>query len=149
MVYPPQIGNRAKYFFWRLYTPCHPLVRDAALALGLAHHKGRQDFLIGTVAPGHTIQDFISYCIERGYGNHFVAWRDEGQAASLRFVESFVYQYHLRVFEDGEVRGHYEHTPECYPLSHLKRKFVFEDRRDVFYAQLGDWVTHSIQRACD
>ena len=139
MVYPPEMHNRAKYLFWKAYTPYHPLVRDAVLRFPFVHREGRQDYLLGTIAPGQSMREFISYCVERGYGNHFVAWHDEGQVVSLRYVEDFVYQYHLRVFEDGEVRGHYEYTPECYPLSHLL-DVGMEDRRDVFYQHLGDRV---------
>ena len=137
MVYPRELKHQIKYIFWRLYTPFHPLVRDTALALGIVHHEGRQDYLLGTIAPGLTVREFITHCIDQGYGNHFIAWHDTGELVSLRYVENFVYQYHLRVFENGEVRGHYEYTPECYPRRHMKGVNQ-EDRRDVFYAHLGE-----------
>jgi hypothetical protein len=139
MAYPDRADHWAKYGFWRLYTPLHPYVRDGALAAGIVRHIGRQDFLLGHIAPGQSVRDFVAHCIEQGYGNHFIAWRDEGELVSLRFVEDFVYQYHLRVFKDGEVRGHYEYTPECHPVLHMK-EIGLEDRRHVFYGHLGDRI---------
>lgn len=54
-----------------------------------------------------------------GFGNHFVAWQDNGQVLSWRKLKNFDYQYHIRVFKDGEIRGHYEYTPESKPLDHF------------------------------
>ncbi len=139
MVYPKVFSHRLKYLLWRLYTPLHPHLRDTCQTLGLVKHEGRQDFLLGTVAK-EDIKKFISFMISQGFGNHFVAWKDEGQVVSLRLVKDFVYQYHIRVFEDGEVRGHYEYTPECFPLLHIKAVGQ-EERREEFSQFLGDWVT--------
>ena len=139
MVRPARARHLPKYAFWRLYTPLHPLVRDSVVATGLVRPGGRKDFLLGYVAPGQTIKEFVSYLVDKGYGNHFVAWHDEGQVVSLRYVEDFVYQYHVRVFEDGEVRGHYEYTPECHPVLHLK-EIGLQDRREFFYRHLGDRI---------
>lgn len=135
MIRPTSSFNRAKYLFWRAYTPCHPFIRDAILSMGIVTHEGRQDFLLGNIAPDQSIEEFISFLLQKGYGNHFIAWQDTGELVSLRYVENFVYQYHLRVFEDGEVRGHYEYTPECYPVLHL-REVNMEDRRDEFLTLL-------------
>lgn len=146
MVYPRQLAERTKYAFWSLYTPIHPAVRNAAESIGIKRErfvvpekKGRQRYLLGTIAPGQSVREFISHCVERGYGNHFVAWRDEGEIVSLRYVENFTHQYHLRIFQDGEVRGHYEYTPESYPIRHI-RAVGQQDRRHVFYEHLGDRI---------
>lgn len=136
MVYPERLHHRIKYYFWLAYTPYHPLVRDGALRLRLIRRRGRQPFLLGTIAPGVSIEEFVRFLIEKGYAYHRVAWEDDGELVSLRYVEDFAYQYHIRVFEDGEVRGHYEYTPECYPLKHL-REIGQEDRRERFLALFG------------
>ena len=128
MAYPYEFKNRIKYRFWRLYTPYHPFVRDALLSLGIFKHEGRQGFLVGRLAYNESIKSFTDYLVKLGYGNHFVAWKDQGEVVSLRYVIGFEYQYHIRVFADGEVRGHYEYTPECYPIKHLKA-IGQEDRR--------------------
>ena len=120
MRYPTRLRDRAKYVFWRAYTPLHPLVRNTSLALGVVKHTGRQNYPLGRIAPGLTLQDFVNYLVSQGFANHFVAWKDGGEVISLRRVENFTHQYHIRIFKDGEVRGHYEFTPECYPYAHLK-----------------------------
>lgn len=141
MVYPDGFVPRLKYFMWRAYTPFHPFFRDLLLALRIIQHStDRQDFLLGKIAPQQTMRGFISFLIEKGYGNHFVAWKDDGEVMSLRFVKDFVYQYHLRIFEDGEVRGHYEYTPESHPILHLQEKYMSE-RRSEFLQLLGDRIT--------
>ncbi len=139
MVFPRHPADLVKYAFWRFYTPYHTLLRDIALYFGVVSHEGRQDFRIGTVAPHQSIREFVSYLIEQGYERHHVAWEDEGELVSLRYAENFSYQYHIRVFADGEVRGHYEYTPECAPLSHMK-KIGMEDRRHEFLALMSDRI---------
>jgi hypothetical protein len=105
-------------------------------------HDFRQNFVLGTVAPGKNMEDFIQYLHGQGYFNHFIAWEDPDQLISLRKLVGFEWQYHLRVFKDGEVRGHYEYTPEAHPRLHLK-EIGFEERREVFLGLLGDWVVPS------
>lgn len=144
MVFPDALGDRLKYIVWRFYTPFHPLVRDTWTALGIYNQvdnypQGRQPYVLGTLAPGQTIQEFVTYMITKGFGNHFIAWKDRGQVVSLRYVDSFKYQYHLRIFEDGEVRGHYEFTPECHPILHMRDDNI-EPRREEFLKFIGDRI---------
>ena len=147
MIFPDSFVDRVKYVFWRLYTPLHPLVRDTALSLGLGsqsdtYPRGRQPYILGTLRSGTTVQELVSHMITKGFGNHFIAWEDRGQIVSLRYVDNFKYQYHLRVFDDGEVRGHYEFTPECHPVEHMKGT-NFEPRREKFLEFLGDQIVAS------
>jgi hypothetical protein len=140
--------GRMKYAFWRFYTPYHSFFRDRVVEWGIASPRqyqdqyGRQPYLLGTIAPHLSIKEFISLLVARGYGNHFVAWRDEGELASLRYAENFTHQYHVRVFNDGQVRAHYEYTPECYPIAHM-RGVDFEHRREFFLNHLGDTIVPS------
>jgi hypothetical protein len=150
MVFPDSLHDRVKYLFWRVYTPFHPLVRDFSLRVGIVSAKAkverwghRQRFLIGIIAPGETIESVVKHLIGKGYYNHFVAWEDQGEVVSLRFTKNFSHQYHLRLFEDGEVRGHYEYTPECYPWKHYYEIGCFEARREEFLEALGDKVVPS------
>jgi hypothetical protein len=140
MVYPDQFINKLKYHFFSFYNPFHPFFRDVLLALRIIRHKGRQDFLLGKLKEEKSIDDFLSYLVERGFGNHFIAWVDDGEVASLRLVNGFEYQYHIRVFRDGEVRGHYEYTPECHPIGHLKETKM-SDHRGEFFRILEGWIT--------
>ncbi len=142
MVYPSASLDRIKYSFWRVYTPLHPLVRNTALALRVVSHSGRQRFPIGKIVPGYTIKDIIDFLISQGYGNHFIAWKDDGEVVSLRRVAGFSHQYHIRIFEDGEIRGHYEYTPECYPILHYKAVDQI-DCREEFQKLLGDKIVRA------
>jgi hypothetical protein len=139
--YPDRMTDRAKYHLWKAIYPAHNKVRDVLLATHLLHppYKGRQDYLLGSLAPGRKMEDFLRYLEGREFGNHFIAWDDEGQVASLRRLEDFRWQYHLRIFEDGEVRGHYELTPESHPFKHYGKNGQVP-RREQFEEFLGDWV---------
>jgi hypothetical protein len=146
MVWPSAFFDKWKYIFWRLYTPYHPFFRDTSLKLGIisaeakvARWGARQRYLLGNIAPDETIESVVEYLLKNGFGNHFVAWEDEGEVVSLRYVENFKYQYHVRIFEDGEVRAHYEYTPECHPFHHYY-EVGFEDRREHFLSILGDRI---------
>ncbi len=84
------------------------------------HDKKRQHFHIGWLAPGKTLKDLENHLHTKwGFGNHFIAWVDSGQVLSWRKLVDFDHQYHIRVFSDGELRGHYEYTPESKPISHF------------------------------
>jgi hypothetical protein len=137
--YPSGIYNQSKYVFWRLIYPFHNVGRDALLDFKIIHHHGRQNFVLGRIAPGRTIEGFLSYLEGQEFGNHFIAWRDDQEVVSVRRLVNFERQYHLRIFRDGEVRGHYEYTPECHPRWHLK-EIGQEARTEDFLNFLGDWV---------
>lgn len=139
MSFPTALHDQVKYFFWRLYTPFHPVLRDVSTWLGVVRHEGRQDFLLGILNPAHSVREFVSFLVEQGFGNHFIAWKDTDELVSLRRTDGFRYQYHLRIFKDGEVRCHYEFTPEYRPLGHLLQ-IGFEDRASEFKTIVQDWV---------
>jgi len=139
MVYPDTISHRIKYYLWRVYTPYHPFVRDSVTAIAPLRNRGRQPYLLGKVASHTSIEKFVAHLIDLGYAYHRVAWLDDGEVVSLRYVENFIFQYHVRIFEDGEVRGHYEYTPECYPFLHLL-EIGHEDRREEFLEIFGDHI---------
>jgi hypothetical protein len=136
---PASLLDWPKYLAWNVITPVHPYVRDALTRFGLIRHRGRQHYLLGKLAASETFESVITYLLERGFGNHFVAWRDEGEIASLRRATDFRHQLHIRFFDDGEVRGHYEYTPEYRPFDHLF-EVGSEDRREEFLAILGDRI---------
>lgn len=145
MVYPATLPERLKYLLWRMLTPIHPHVRDLIpkkiIERRYAKYRpnGRQEFLLGHLAPGESVESVVHFLVERGYGNHFVALRDRGEIVGLRYVSEFKYQYHLRIFEDGEIRGHYEYTTECHPFLHDKQ-IVFEPRTEYFLQMLGNKI---------
>ena len=104
------------------------------------HEKKRQRYHIGWLAEGRTLPELMKYLATKGFGNHFVAWKDSDQVLSWRKLASFSKQYHLRVYKDGEIRGHYELTPEADPIKHFIEKGEEDKCRD-FLNFLGDFVT--------
>ena len=150
MVFPKHFSHQIKYIIWRVYTPLHPFFRDTALMLRIVKIEkkierwgSRQRFLLGSIAPGESVESVVRHLVEKGFGNHFVAWEDDGEVVSLRYVEDFATQYHIRVFEDGEVRGHFEYTPECYPYKHYHELDCFEPKQEFFLKVLGEKITPS------
>ena len=137
--------------FWRAYTPLHHLLRNSLVASNAFKDGNPKDFL-GKVAPHSSIDELVDFLVGRGYGNHFVAWKFKGEVVSLRYLENFSNQYHIRVFNDGSVCGHYERTPESHPILHMKdffyvkvRKMEIEEtgietRPEYFYELLGDFI---------
>jgi hypothetical protein len=140
--YPAGIWNRTKYYFWKTISPGYLFGRDMLLKFNLIHHEGRQDYRIGKLAPGKDIEKFLKHLAARGFANHFIAWKDDGEIASLRHLQGFAWQYHLRIFKDGEVRGHYEYTPEAHPSLHF-REVGMAARKNDFLNFCGDWVIPS------
>ena len=145
MVYPKGVSNRAKYFLWYVLRPLHPAARNLLAMLGYMKRyekyrpDGRQRFLLGTLAPGVTEQMLIDRLVKQGYGRQLVALRDAGELVSLRYSPTFEHQYHVRIFEDKEVRGHFEYTVESHPFRHDK-EIGFEDRRDEFLKLMGEMI---------
>ncbi len=138
--YPESFSHKLRRKFWHVYTPYHETLRDTLVSIGIVRQKvKRQAFLLGKLPSNSVFEEFVKFLIDQGYGRHLVAWRDEGEILGLRYTEDFTYQYHLRIFNDGEIRGHYEYTPESHPVAHLIET-VFEDRRQEFMKLLGDRI---------
>jgi hypothetical protein len=139
---PGNLLDGAKYYFWKIIYPIYPAVRDALLGARIIYHKGRQNYHLGNLLKSTNIEGFLTHLESRGFGNHFIAWEDEDELIGLRKVDGFDRQYHLRIFNDGEVRGHYEFTPESHPLWHFTEHRI-ENRRGEFLGFCGNWVTAS------
>ena len=108
---------------------------------GLVWHKrGRQKYHLAWLAPGKTLEGLKHHLHkEWGFGNHFIAWVDEDQVLSWRKLTDFQDQYHLRVYSDGEICGHFEFTPEAHPLEHLEERGEKEAKED-FLKFLGEFA---------
>lgn len=130
--------DRVKQKIWHYIYKIFPSVQKYFIPF---HEKGRQRYHIGYLAPGKTLEDLKKHLHEKwGFGNHFVAWPDEGQVLSWRKINDFNHQYHLRVFEDGEIRGHFEYTPEGHPIAHFEEKDESFHRKE-FLKFLGEYAT--------
>lgn len=123
---------------WRVLYGIFPRIERKFLFL---HDGGRQKYHIGWLSPGHTLAGLKKHLADEwGFGNHFVAWEDKDQVLSWRKLTSFEEQYHVRVYTDGEIRGHYEYTPEAAPLKHFFEQGETE-KKDDFLKFLGEFAT--------
>ncbi len=103
----------------------------------------RQEYLLGIL--GSDFNAFTSHLHSIGFENQIFAWVDDGQVASLRKPEGD-FQYHIRIFNDGEVRGHYEYAPETAPVKHLRR-ISREARSSEFQNFIEGYVHFSSESA--
>lgn len=88
-------------------------------------HDSRQPTLFGHLNPKYKPRDLRRHLRKRGFEDAILAWKDPGEVLSMRRLDGPLYQYHIRLFKDGEIRGHYEHSSEGNPLGHvLEHKFV-------------------------
>ena len=129
--------DKFKQTVWKFLYPIFPHLKGS---LSYFHEAGRQRYHLGWLAPGKTLEDLKAHLAKQGFGNHFVAWDDSGQILSWRRLDGFDWQYHFRVFDDGEVRGHYERTPEAAPIDHFA-EVGEQDRSKEFFAFFGEFVT--------
>lgn len=134
-----KLNERLQQYLWSfLLYPIWPVVERV---FNFLHQPERQPYHLGWLAPGRTLEDLKEHlATKHGFGNHFVAWTDSGQVLSWRKLVSFSRQYHIRVFRDGEIRGHFEVTPEASPLKHFRAKGQ-EDRSEELLTFLGDIIT--------
>ena len=141
---PENRWGRIKYGIWKKVYPHYTDIRDRLLGLGIIYPRndGRQPFVLGTLKGKTDVEAFLRHLEAQGFGNHFVAWEDSDELAGLRKPDGFHFQYHLRIFRDGEVRGHYEYTPEAHPIKHLGYRHM-KDRRKDFERFCGNWIDWS------
>lgn len=132
-----RVKNKIWHFIYRFF----PWLQTHLLKWHIIwHDKTRQKYHLGWLAPGKTLASLEKHLHEEyGFGNHFVAWSDEGQVLSWRKLVDFDHQYHLRVFCDGEIRGHYEYTPESKPIDHFT-EVNEQPRLKDFHAFLGSFM---------
>ena len=122
-----------------MVKPFWPPVRALIRALGIKPYGPRQPYLVGYLKEGVTVEAFDKYLLSLGLVDDALAWRDDGEVWSLRRLESFQYQTHIRIFEDGEVRAHHELTPEYDNWGHLTDKDTSEPKKD-FMKLIEAWI---------
>lgn len=142
-------SDKLKHKIWQRIYPIFPFIhKNFSKVCVSLHGKERQRYHIGWLTPDKSLEDLKKHLNEKwGFGNHFVAWVDSGQVLSWRKLENFHQQYHLRVFEDGEIRGHHEFTPEAHPWDHFFEKNE-EERKIDFFKFLGSFVMEEKYISC-
>lgn len=135
--------EHVKRWVWWAITPLFLLIRWLLLKSRIIKHDFRQPFLLGHLRAGKTPQNLLDHLALQGFTKNSLAWIDQGEVFSARCLLSLYHQYHIRLFDDGEIRGHYEWTPEAHPFDHLMEQ-GFEERREEFLEILGDMVVPKI-----
>lgn len=135
------IFDHSKKYVWKAIYPVFPYFRNLLTFLHIAHHAedNQRNFHLGFLHPDKTVHELIDHLSLHGFRGHVVEWIEKGQVASMRKLDSFHHQYHIRIYSDGEVCGHYEHTPESKPIKHLRGSFL-EPRREDFLGVIGEWL---------
>lgn len=118
---------------YRVWPPC---IRTAEK---LGFHNFRQKHLLGHLNSNFNRESLERMLKQNSFENALIAWRDPGEVLSMRKIDKGVFQYHIRLFIDGEIRGHYEYSPESHPFDHFF-EVVFEPATDFFRALLGDYL---------
>jgi hypothetical protein len=128
------IRTLAKLAFRIFIRPVFPFGQWLVFQLGLAHNPTvREDFHLGYLKAGVTAETAREHLKTQGFFMNRVAYFDPGQLLSMRRLDNALpdRQYHLRIFDDGEVCGHYEYTPEDKPWKHLREE-ILESRNEQF-----------------
>ncbi len=119
----------SKKIIWKImYRIWPPVVRFLEL---VKIHNSRQAFLLGHLSQNYNLESFKKFLLEQGFEFNVLAYRDPGEILAMRKLDSLKYQYHIRLFNDGEIRGHYEYAPEAKPISH-SFSTLMEPRKEYF-----------------
>lgn len=140
-----KIRDYFKKILWLIMMPFFPFVRDLTKKLGYKPYPKRQEYHLGYLTKEKDLKSFTDYLTKKGFIKNMIAWIDEDEILSLRLLENFKYQYHIRLFSDREIRGHYELTPEYSPFDHLHDKDT-ADKREEFKKILGSWLVSSLDK---
>ncbi len=100
----------------------------------------RQSYPIGWLAEGKGLEDLRIYLHrEWGFGGNFDSFIEKSEVLNWRKLTEDGKQYHLRVYEDGEIRGHLEMSPEKNKISYALGGGK-SDAREEFLKFLGDFA---------
>ncbi len=123
--------------FWTLAYIYLPKITAVIQFFGWHHF--RQNYLIGFLKSNKSPEDLMRHLNSKGYSRAHLAWKDKGEVFSVRKIVRHDFQYHIRFFNDYEIRGHYEYTAESHPIGHLCEA-VFTDPKDYFDHLLYGYV---------
>lgn len=118
--------------FWKLFKG--PLTKQ-----GIFEPNGRQPYIVGRLKRGINFDKIKKRLEMFGFEKPKLEWRDLGQIFSARLMEGD-WQYHLRIFKDGEVRGHLELAPK-HPLRHITAR-TRQPCPSFFLILLNEFLIH-------
>lgn len=118
------------------YKVWPPIIRGAE-KFGL--HDFRQKYLLGHLNAKYNSENLENLLFRHGFENALIAWCDPGEVLSMRLIHKEIYQYHIRLFKDGEIRAHYEFTPESHPYDHFMEAH-FNPETEYYKKLLGEFL---------
>lgn len=131
------LPERYQTLFWTAVY--YLLPKLTAVIQFFGWHRFRQNYLVGFLRKDKSPEELIRYLNKRGYNRARLAWKDKGEVFGVRRIIRHNFQYHIRFFNDREIRGHYEYTAEANPLGHLY-EVVFTDPVDYFEHLLHEYL---------
>jgi hypothetical protein len=121
---------------WRtIYAIYPPILR---LLERLRIHNYRQEFPVGRI-KAVSIRKIERHLEKKGFEKAILTWKDPGEILNMRKVVKGRFQYHVRIFKDRQVTGHYEFSSEGNPLGHVTES-VFEPRTRYFRNALAPFL---------
>lgn len=123
--------------FWKIVYKIYPPFLRVLEKIGV--HKKRQKFFIGKLRGNVSFENFKKFLFSENFESAILAWKDPHEILSLRKIDSKVFQYHLRLYSDREITGHYEYSSEGNPWRHIVET-VFEPKEEYFKKLLADFL---------
>ena len=122
---------------WKIVYATYPKLLRVLETLRI--HSGRQPFPLGRLNPAYQPSDLYQHLVNQGFEPAMLAWRDSDELFGVRKIDKHLYQWHIRLHTDGEIRGHYEYSSEGNPFGHI---FESAFRPDVenLKSFLGDYL---------
>jgi|SRR3989338_2259303 len=120
-------------FVYKTYPPCLRILEKSGI------HAKRHDFVQGSLEEAVSIQGLRRFLLDKGFEDAILAWKDPQEVLSMRNIDAQIFQYHLRIYKDGEVRGHYEYSSEGNPWEHIMEK-RFEPASEYFEILLNPYL---------
>jgi len=105
----------------------------------LGFHEFRQKFFLGHLNSNYNKASLAGMLSDNGFEKAVIAWQDPGEILSMRKIHNGIYQYHVRLFIDGEIRAHYEYSPESHPIDHVMEVY-FKPETEYFINLLGNYL---------
>lgn len=102
-------------------------------------HNSRQKYPLGHISSNNNKETLMKLLLSQDFELDVIALRDPGQILGMRKLDTPLYQYHIRLFADGEIRAHYEYSPESKPVAHSFETGI-EPRIDYFKKILGGFL---------
>ena len=105
----------------------------------LGIHKGRQNYHLGYIKKDCSIEDVKTFLKKQGFEPATLAWKDSDEVLSMRKPHNKQFQYHIRAYNDKEMRGHYEYSSEGNPFKHIFESH-FTPEQEFFILLMKDFL---------